>query len=312
MKRVIIVILLLFSTFDLALAYPISPRPLRKLIMESEYILIAHVTDLRQEKKGRKKNSWIRDIAVLSVSEVLKGSYSESIIEIPFASGFICPAPPHFEKDTDVLVFLNKEENTYHVHALSYGVKTLSKADLAVYKSRINEMMEILKIEDKETQFLETVDWLVRCAEEPATRHEGTYELSRESDFMSFYDRSEDEPFEFMLNDEQVARLEAALLASSPAEPADLGLVDLVYHRQPEKVYTLMVDNLRHMNDTTYWMAGEYMQRILLFNPNKKLQALAGLYAEKNFDLRAEPEEILAIIKDFVKEIDQENRIVLH
>lgn len=57
------------------------------------------------------------------------------------------------------------------------GVKPLSLDDLGVYEERIKELNSLFgKKKPSETQLLE---WLIRCAENPATRWEGTFELLR-------------------------------------------------------------------------------------------------------------------------------------
>ena len=74
MKNVIVIFLLLILLPNLSLAYPIEPRPLRKLVMESEYIVVGHVLENRSAKQ--KDNSWDRVIAKIMVIEVLQGIIS--------------------------------------------------------------------------------------------------------------------------------------------------------------------------------------------------------------------------------------------
>ena len=134
-------------------AYPISPVPLRKLIMESENIVYAEVVDIKANK-NRKQNDWFKsDIAVLKVYDVLQGSIRNTgTVEVYFSTEISCPAPAHFEKGTFTLVFLHKEkmDERYYTHALSYGSKEMNEKDYSVYKKRILEMQNILKMKNEE------------------------------------------------------------------------------------------------------------------------------------------------------------------
>lgn len=131
MKTLITLTTLLITLQASATAYPIEPRPLRKLIAESEFIVIGHVVGLENIQKP--DNSFENNtIAKIEVREVLKGSIKETIIEVPFNPNYICPAPPHYEANTDVVVFLDRTKRTWRTHALSYGVKTLAPEDIAI------------------------------------------------------------------------------------------------------------------------------------------------------------------------------------
>ncbi len=298
--------MLVVSSIDAA-AYPITPRPLRKMISESEYIIIAFVRkvtgpEIRQGKKGMEVDFDSPTIAELRIIDVLKGRIRDSVILVPYEANWICPAPPHFEEQSHALVFLDKTKGEFDVHALSYGVKTMSLEELQVYKARIKEMQDILLFNDKDDKFFATTEWLVRCAENPATRHEGTYELSRKSDFMSFYDDSEKEPFQFNLSRSQKIRLKDALLSSSKPSFADMGLIDLVYEMDPEAVYNHMLVALENMEGVNCWFAGGFMERILVRKSTPTLQDMAKRFEQNLYGSRFNPEEMQAIVKEFVAE----------
>lgn len=55
------------------------------------------------------------------------------------------------------------------------GVKKLSTGHIAVYEARIKELAAIFNA--KKVSEAAIVEWLIRCAEDPATRWEGTFEL---------------------------------------------------------------------------------------------------------------------------------------
>jgi hypothetical protein len=268
MKTLIITLTTLLITLQAsATAYPIEPRPLRKLIAESEFIVIGHVVGLVNIQKP--DNSFENNtMAKIEVREVLKGSIKETIIEVPFNPNYICPAPPHYEANTDVVVFLDRTQRTWRRHALSYGVKTLAPEDIAIYRTRIVEMQKIQAMSDAYSQFFEIVEWLVKCVEHPATRWEGTYELSPESDFMSYYARSEFKPFQSMLSQAQRDRLKNVLFENDQPGYADIGLIDLVYVGNEQAVDQYMLNALKQLSDYSLFLASEYMERLLRRNPN--------------------------------------------
>jgi hypothetical protein len=96
--------------------------------------------------------------------------------------------PAQYEKNTQILVFLDKDDNKYSTHALTYGLKTLEQSEYEIYKSRILEIQKILKITDKKERRIKTVDWLIDCASNPVTKWEGLQDLAPQSDFISYYD----------------------------------------------------------------------------------------------------------------------------
>ena len=287
-----------------ASAYPISPRPLRLLVEESEFILVAHVRDI-QEVKRKKDDHFGGHLAMLTVREVLKGNLGDTIVQVAFNKYMICPAPPFFEKGTDALVFLDKRNNTYSVHALSYGVKTLTKLEIEIYKTRIHEMQEIMSMTDADQKFVVTAEWLVKCAENPATREEGVYELSPKSNFMSYYDRNDKMPFEFTLSDSQKLRLKDALLSTPSMSYSDIGLVDLIYPRYSEQVFTYLVEQLHGHQEDQWWFAGACMNRINLFKSTEHTKELAAEYDNVLFGDRSKKEDQKKIIHDFISEIEK-------
>ena len=81
-----------------------------------------------------------------------------------------------------VLLFVrsNHEEKTLELTDYLDGIKKLPPDDLRVYEARIKELNAIFATDEPDTEAI--TDWLVRCAQERATRWEGAYQLR-----MSFY-----------------------------------------------------------------------------------------------------------------------------
>ncbi len=85
--------------------------------------------------------------------------------------------PGELKPGDTVLLFLKRNEETGKDELAdgSFGIKQLSGDDLGVYESRIAELGTIFSVEVPNQD--EIVEWLVRCAENKATRWEGTFEL---------------------------------------------------------------------------------------------------------------------------------------
>ena len=296
--KTFVTIVLCFIAMQASALYPIDPRPLRKLIAESEYIVIGHVIGIEKLKKADDAFD-ANTVARIRIHEVLKGTIRDAVVDVSYHPNYICPAPPHFEPNTDVVIFLNKRKGTWRVHALSYGVKTLSAAGVAAYRSRIIEMKEILTIQDSYAQFFETVEWLVKCVEHPETRWEGTYELSPQSDFMSYYARSEFKPFQSMLSADQRERLKTALFNTAEAGYANLGLIDLVYRGNEKEVHAFVVELLKRLPDHGLFMASEYMERVLRLKSTAEMEQLVQEFSTKRFETRDQG-ELRTIVRAFV------------
>src|SRR5262249_21666665 len=138
--------------------------------------LTASTGKLSLEDYFQKGYSVDYSIARILVREMLQGEIQESVIELSFEPFMVCPAPDRYQVGTEVLLFLKKNESgEYYTHTPSYGAKTLELPQIEVYKKRIQEMQRIMTHPDGLDKYLETVEWLVACAENEATRWEGVY-----------------------------------------------------------------------------------------------------------------------------------------
>lgn len=161
-----------------AVACPVAPpSPLRELYKESALVVTARVGDSVVLKR-LDENGGAAMKTTLEVLETHKGeSISKAIDVYYYAWGPRLEYPAVFIKGAKVLAFLRPREEGggYEVYDLRYGVKQLPDEDLKVYVARIAELAKIMEREKPDPQ--EIAEWLVRCAEEPATRWEGAYEL---------------------------------------------------------------------------------------------------------------------------------------
>jgi hypothetical protein len=247
------IFLLIFLILNIkAFAYPIDPRPLRKLIIESENIVYAKVKDIK-ENKFAKSSDWNRShLAILTIKEVLQGKVNTETIEVYFSPEFSCPMPAHYKKGTTVLVFLDKEKNEdrYNTHALTYCSKVLKKAQYLVYKNRIVEMQKILDIKDENEKKIKTTDWLVDCALDPTTKWEGVSDLTYDSNFMFFIENTNKKPlYEFRLNGTQKNKLRSAFFSVKKIDIWDLEIIDLIMKENDKELLDFLIQNFKKQSE---------------------------------------------------------------
>lgn len=302
MKLKIIFLLTFIGLTSNVFAYPISPRPLRQLVTESQFIIVGYVVKTFDKKKD--KDDWGSKVARIAVLENLQGIIQKDTIEIEFNPNMICPAPDRYFDSTYVISFVNKDKKSekYYTHALNYGAKTLKREEIEIYKQRISEIQQIFKISDTNKQRVETVEWLVKCAEIETTRWEGTFELSPESDFMSFYSRSENQDFKSVINKEQKERLKKALFSST--EMIDFGLVDLVYKENETEIDDFLFTNLKNLKEDEYWIADNFMNRLKHKNNSKEMKEVMEEFDKLQFEYEKK-DELKKTIEKFIKLIEK-------
>lgn len=317
MKKIFFIILITsFSNY--LFAYPITPRPLRKLVIESEYIVWAKVLEVGQEKqKDKKDDFWESDYALLQINEQLQGKLIDCRIKVYFSSGMICPAPGRFFEGEEVLAFLDgrKKMEGYWVHALSYGVKHgLVESEYKIYKERIREMQALREKDDSREKDEQILEWLVKCAEDPITRWEGVYELSPQSDFMSYYDRGSPIRKDIFLNTNQLGRLYNALFATDTLDYEDMGLVDIVIGINDKSLLYLLKSGLSKIDKENDWHAQFIMERIVQLTGDVELEKLLEEYDEVNYSYQDKEQKkakkILNLFINKMKNVELKQKIL--
>ena len=156
-----------------------APQPLRSLYNKNALIVVARVG---ASKKMERDGSAMLMKTALTISRTLKGQTRKPTIYV-YHWTYGEDAEQQFVIGNDLLLFLRRREDRithkvqdgYEVEYPGFGIKKLSSAELDVYVARIKELEEI---EQPDIDSPEIAEWLVRCAEEPATRWEGTSELA--------------------------------------------------------------------------------------------------------------------------------------
>jgi hypothetical protein len=308
MKRVLTVLVLFISVLK-AFGYPITPQTLRKLIEYSPYIVIATVDNPEKPEKfyDQKTKDSVQvfsfggdGVATLNIKEVLKGQPGDvGEIEVEYEAGMICPSPANYPDKKLVIAFLAKEDTSkrYYTVGLSYGSKIMgSEKEMLAFKKRILDYLEIEKIKNKRKRKSATVEWLVKCVEDKFTRWEGAYDLSREGDFMSYYDYSKDNRFYKSLKKSQKHRLDSCFFATDTLDFSELCLANLM---SKKKYPQLKQHFLKSLTLSDFYIAKDIMKKIIEISPNEKLQLIVKEVEDSSFNDDSESER-RRIIDEFI------------
>lgn len=306
MKKLFFIIIIIFSCNSIsATIYPITPRPLRKLVIESDAAIVGKVVSVYDKKHEGKKKKNIHytshKVAKIVVIEVLQGKVKNDTIEILFNPNMICPSPPMYYEKTSVIAFLdNNKSGGYSTHALSYGSKTLDSIGISTYKDRIIEIQKILKLQDSVSKRTETIEWLVKCAEKKTTSWEGVFELS---DFKEF-SNDPDNSFKNFLTESQKARLKNAFISSTQSSYYDFNLSDLIYDENKSEIDSILLEKLKKLPEEDYYYASDYILRLKHKNTTEEMEKLLTKYYEVQFE-NEKIQEKNKIIVEFIKLVEK-------
>lgn len=268
-------------------AYPIPPVPLRALVDEAALIVVAKVASVDRDGGY----AW----AHLDIERCLKGEPPAEVIVESFEA-VICPQPARYEADTTVLAFLEpfRGPPLYTTCSLSYGVKKLEPEALALFSSRVEELVALRA----EQRRLETVaptptaeaallharelEWIVRCAIEPATRWDGAYEFCREWPDYESDPVDECTPLAAELRPEQRTRLRDALVAAPTLGAGERCLESLLASDRDPRVFEWLADRCREAttpkSGATRRMIRHLLQRMARMRPSVEFDRLIEEY----------------------------------
>jgi hypothetical protein len=178
-------------------ACPVAPPlPLRQLYKRSDLVGVARVGDsvgvarVGDSVVVARVDNGALVRTTLHFSKLLKGENKERSVDLyrVWWRGEWEVSTGDYARDTTLLVFLKKRDAGEGYSPISYaeGVKNLPKDQLKVYVRRLEELAPIMQRGKPDDA--EITEWLVRCAEEPATRWEGAYELALNVELPEFAD----------------------------------------------------------------------------------------------------------------------------
>lgn len=184
MKKTVLIVFILFF-FQKNYSFPIPGKTLKALVEETPYVIEGEVFKIDSVKI--EKSNYL-SIAKIKILKILKGQIKKDTINIYFQANMICPEPDLYKIDEKVLCFIDnsfyKQLDWYYVPTLSYGKKTIVNTNMEeIYANRINEYLDILKLENQNEKKLKTAEWLVKCAENDISRKDAVSDLLKRFDY---------------------------------------------------------------------------------------------------------------------------------
>jgi hypothetical protein len=294
------------------------PQPLRRLYTESARIVVARVGKSEQVKTEEEDSESRLMKTALEVSSTLKGETVEPVVYLyhwTWGDEYQDPISEATSSDQLLLFLVRREDGDgYEIEDMTYGLKKLSDADLKIYVRRIEELAAIMK-QDEPNQ-AEIVEWLVRCAEEPATRWEGAFELNASNSFLQAKKEQKpevegeaqaqpvdeqaavvdgesgagrdpvyfegmyemDETFASLLTPAQKERVASALFSADAITNADYPLINLVKDWNDARLLPFLLTHLRSAADTSPYYTPELMMMVAEIIGDDALVALVDDY----------------------------------
>jgi hypothetical protein len=293
-------------------------HPLRSLYTNSDRVVIARVGESAVVETAGESRLLM---TTLDVSSTLKGAQHKATIYLYHSS--YGDEQRLFQAGDQVLLFLTqrepqkKQKAGYELFDSSRGVKKLSGADLKVYTQHINELSDYLK--DGKFDRAELVEWLVRCAEDKATRWEGATELAlsarnlrdlqdeqsaegdnEEVEKVEVQDDSgtakageeatavandsdgtdEDSELVAKLSEDQRERLIKALLSVEKFDEGDLELLKVVSYFKDSRLVPFLVSHLHRVESAPPKYAEDLINTLAEFFNDETLLEAAEKYAD--------------------------------
>jgi len=226
MIQYLLIIVLTVGLFVNATAAPTAPLPLRTLIAQSEYCIFGHVVATYPLSTAQLPYTGVASIVVV---ERLKGAIPEDTITLPFYRGIDNPTIEKYHDATLVIAFITKVNGSYQTYGGASGAKTLLSEDIRYYKLKIAELQAIQAIANPDTQFYQTIEWLVQCAEHPSTHQDAIRELTPKNSFIASYVQAHHLNTRTLLTLDQKKRLKKYVLGSKEPETINYDLLHLIY-----------------------------------------------------------------------------------
>ncbi len=284
-------------------------HPLRTLYTNSDRVVIARVGESAVVETAGESQTLA---TTLQVSSTLKGADHKAMLYVYHS--VYGDEQRLFKPGDNVLLFLTQREKQkkqkagYELYDTFRGVKKLSDNDLKAYARHIKELADYLK--DGKLENAELVEWLVRCAEDQATRWEGATELAasarelrdrqeEESDEAEEVDVEEetatteqateepaatdDEDSELVakLSEAQKDRLVKALLGVDKFNEGDLELLEVVTYFKDSRLIPFLVSHLRSLESAPPKYAENLLNTLAEFLNDETISEAVEKYSDE-------------------------------
>jgi hypothetical protein len=215
--RYALVVLAFVALPNSAVAFPISPQTIWELTQSADRIVLARVDSVGRAASTVKRGNGDEypERARLEVIETWKGQH-EPKLEVSFDSSYVCPAPERYLPGKRVVAFLYREKSQWVTVALSYGTRyPVGEAAEAEYRRSVQlavkEQQTLSPPKQGERPPRASRSWALASIEGRATRWDGLYALSSETDpTHAYYDQSRNQ--QIAISDEILAQVEAAFV----------------------------------------------------------------------------------------------------
>ena len=264
-------------------AMGLPAQPLRTLYVDSDRVVVATVgKSTVVEKNGSSRFTR----TPMTVSQTIKGDGHKPVVAV-FEWDYMARQNPIKEGDT-VLAFLQRKEDGKDGYQPIYGstsIKKLSESGLATYVRRLGELKELIGHSKPNSKAI--TEWLVRCAEDPVTRWDGTFELQlsawqekRQQEENERRNSAQNEnsltvlmnplstkfhdpeaTFAALLSSDQKDRLMNMLLTSADLDQVAFQLIEVAESWNDARLLPFLVGYLDRMRDTPT----ESVRRVMLY-----------------------------------------------
>jgi len=286
MKSIVIAITILCSLPNqlFASTCPPSPTPLRQLVNSSETIVIGQVLSVEeftQEFYNRIK-------VTLDIEQVIQGRIKTKTIDVYMDVWFNSYREHGVLDGSRLMAFINLSEefqSVYFPTSYQNGYKFLNDSAMKSYQRRIKELQAINAMKNEKRREQLTVDWLIRCAENPHTRWEGSSELAPYSNFMHAFDEEKNEFIKkIQLSDSQKQRIEKIILNSSEFTYVEMELIDAISGWNNTKIYQWIKQYLKSVAPQLLYQKQFLMHRLAIGTQRDELIEVISEFAELAFE----------------------------
>jgi hypothetical protein len=208
---------------------------------EHSVVKIQKYFDITSSLKGENIKLFVLEDSVYRFHAPADGGSADASDKRDFEDFDIADSDDGLRSGNSVLLFLRKKAGGegYELTDRADGIKKMSDEDLAVYAKRIGELNYIFDTPNVDQT--EVVQWLIRCAAEPATRWEGAFELLQASERLAWQQKQGPNCVGVLCQNDNDLRN-----AGNQADPADLArlltdnqrsqLLDVLFSNGGDKV----------------------------------------------------------------------------
>ena len=286
MKSIVIAIAILCSLPNqlLASTCPPPPTPLRQLVNHSETIVIGQVRSVQEFTEEFYNGMKV----TLDVEQVIQGKLKTETIDVYMDIWSTSYKEQDGLDGSRLMAFINPSEefqSVYFPTSYQNGYKFLNDSAMKTYQRRIKELQAINALNNEKRREELTVDWLIRCAENPDTRWEGSSELAPFSNYMNVFDEEKNEFIKkIQLSDSQKLRIENIILNSSDLSYIEMELIDAISGWNNTKIYQWIKQNLKTVAPQLLYQKQFLMHRLAIETQRDELIEIISKFAEISFE----------------------------